>query len=176
MTSLVYESVTNLHLNAARADGATESNRTLPANTQDTRSAATLLMAAGAAALMVVASEFVDAWSEGGVLAGWMLLWVVAFASLALLARPARRVASLMDVSAREADQQMPLWHADVRRTYVGDDLDFSEVERAKNPLPLWHAEMRRAYIDGDLSRATHGIAVEDIRRYRHWPDAAGRF
>ena len=37
---------------------------------------------------MVVANQVIDTWSEGHLLAAWMVLWVVAFAALALLTLP----------------------------------------------------------------------------------------
>ena len=148
MTSFVHANDPTVHLGVQRVERAAQAARELQVGAKDMRGAASVLLAAGVAALVVVANQFVDAWSDGHMLAGWMLLWVVAFASLALLARPARRGAHRMPAAGARADSQ----------------------------LPLWHSELRRSYIDGDLSRAVNGIAVEDIRRYRHWPDTAGRF
>lgn len=59
------------------------------------RALAGMLLAAVIAALLVVADQVIDAWSDGHMLAGWVALWAVAFAALALLANPLRQVASL---------------------------------------------------------------------------------
>ena len=40
--------------------------------------------------LVVVANQVVDTWSEGHLLAAWIVLWTVAFAAIALLATPVR--------------------------------------------------------------------------------------
>lgn len=53
---------------------------------------ATLLLASVVAAVLVVAQQVIDAWSEGHLLAGWIALWTVAFAALALLASPSLRL------------------------------------------------------------------------------------
>ena len=45
---------------------------------------------------MVVANEVVDTWTEGHLLAAWILMWTVGFAALALLAAPARRAAAAL--------------------------------------------------------------------------------
>ena len=53
---------------------------------------ATLLLASVVAAVLVVAQQVIDAWSEGHLLAAWIALWTVAFAALALLANPSVRL------------------------------------------------------------------------------------
>ncbi|AVP56582.1 hypothetical protein [Pulveribacter suum] len=110
------------------------------------RGASSLVLAAVAAALMVVAAQMVESWTDGHLLAAWMVLWLVAFASLALLAAPARRAVVLLRQGARE-------WSAARRRAL--DD------ERT------WNAALHDARLMADLSRAMNGIAVEDLRRYR---------
>lgn len=52
-----------------------------------------MLLAAAMAALLVVAEQVIDTWVDGHLLAGWVALWTVAFAALALLATPMRRMA-----------------------------------------------------------------------------------
>lgn len=54
---------------------------------------AVLLSAALMAALMVVASQLSDSWSEGPMLGAWMLLWVLAMGAAVLFSTPARRAA-----------------------------------------------------------------------------------
>lgn len=71
-------------LASSRAAGKTEGSRTL----------AGMLLAAVLAALLVAADQVIDSWADGHLLAGWVALWVVAFAALALLAPPLRKVSS----------------------------------------------------------------------------------
>ena len=51
-------------------------------------------------ALLVVANQVIDTWTEGHLLAAWMVLWLVAFAALALLTAPARRAGVALRVPA----------------------------------------------------------------------------
>ena len=60
------------------------------------RTLAGMLLAAVMAALLVVADQVIDTWADGHLLAGWVALWTVAFAALALLAPPLRQVSTAM--------------------------------------------------------------------------------
>jgi len=55
-----------------------------------------LLLAASMAALMVVADQLIETWTDGHLLAGWVALWTVVFAGLALLASPLRQMAAFL--------------------------------------------------------------------------------
>ena len=57
------------------------------------RTLAGMLLAAVIAALLVVADQVVETWSDGNLLVGWVALWTVAFAAIALLAPHLRHVA-----------------------------------------------------------------------------------
>lgn len=61
---------------------------------QESKTLAGMLLAAAMAALLVVADQVISTWSDGHLLAGWVALWTVAFAALAFLASPLRRIAS----------------------------------------------------------------------------------
>ena len=50
-----------------------------------------MLLAATVSALLVVANQVIEAWTDGHLLMAWIALWAVAFAGLAMLARPAQR-------------------------------------------------------------------------------------
>src|SRR5438477_5157619 len=83
------------------------------------RAASSLLLSAIVAALLVVANQVVDTWTEGHLLAAWIVLWTVAFAALALLAAPARRAATSLRAAAKawnqrriEAAQDEQYWQA----------------------------------------------------------------
>ncbi len=60
------------------------------------RTLAGMLLAAAMAALLVVADQVIDTWTDGHLLAGWVALWTIAFAALALLAPPLRQVAAFL--------------------------------------------------------------------------------
>jgi len=64
----------------------------LSKDTEGSRTLAGMLLAAVMAALLVVADQVIDTWADGHLLAGWVALWTVAFAALALLAPPLRKV------------------------------------------------------------------------------------
>ena len=59
------------------------------------RTLAGMLLAAVIAALLVVADQVIETWTDGHLLAGWVALWTVAFAALALLATPLRHLTTL---------------------------------------------------------------------------------
>lgn len=56
----------------------------------DSKALAGMLLAAVLAALLVVADQLIDIWVDGHLLAGWVALWTVTFAALAVLAPPLR--------------------------------------------------------------------------------------
>ncbi|MDE2417253.1 MAG: hypothetical protein KGN32_05550 [Burkholderiales bacterium] len=76
----------------------------LSKDTEGSRTLAGMLLAAVMAALLVVADQVISTWADGHLLAGWVALWTVAFAALALLAPPLRQVTSaLASVYSRRA-------------------------------------------------------------------------
>jgi hypothetical protein len=93
MTSFVHTTYPTEHAGVVRATQAAETLKHAASGFEGTRGAAALLLAAIVSALLVVANQVIETWSEGGLLAAWMGLWLVAFAALALLAAPARRAA-----------------------------------------------------------------------------------
>ena len=46
--------------------------------------------------MLVVADQLIETWTDGHLLATWVALWIVAFATLALLATPLRQIASFV--------------------------------------------------------------------------------
>ena len=106
---------------------------------------ASMLLAAIVAALMVVANEVVDTWTDGHLLAAWIVMWAVAFAALALLAGPATRTVAGLRAAARR-------WKA-VRRQAAADE-------------QLWAVALTDARVMADISRAMSADAVRDIKAY----------
>jgi hypothetical protein len=109
------------------------------------RATASLLLAAIVSALLVVANQVIDTWTEGHLLAAWIVLWAVAFAGLALLAAPVRD-------AARAVRGAYARWHARaVQRTH---DEQF------------WQAALKDARIMADISRAMSATAMRDVKAY----------
>lgn len=134
MTSFVHVDHPTEHPGVARIERAAGAAKDLVRSFDGARGAATLMLAALVAALLVVANEVVETWTEGHLLAAWIVLWTVAFAALALFATPARRAG----VTVRDAVKRMV---ASYRQS----------VEDEK----LWQAALADARIMADLSRAT---------------------
>lgn len=109
------------------------------------RASATLLLAAIVAALMVVANQVIDTWTEGHLLAAWIVMWAVAFGALALLATPARRAVMTLRTGARR-------W-AVARKQAAQDE-------------KLWAIALTDARVMADISRAMSADAVRDIKSY----------
>jgi hypothetical protein len=93
MTSFVHIDHPTSHPGVTRFESAVVNAKAAVKGIDGGRTMATLLLAATVSALLVVANQVIEAWTDGHLLLAWMALWVVAFAALALLAAPARRLA-----------------------------------------------------------------------------------
>ena len=117
MTSFAQAHYPTEHPGVVRIERAGQNIKEAIGRFDATRSGASLLLAAIVAALVVVANQVVETWSEGHLLAAWIVMWTVAFAAMALLASPAKRaVISLRNgfarwnVARRQAAQDRELW------------------------------------------------------------------
>jgi hypothetical protein len=144
MSSFAHVEQPTQHAGVARVGRAIDAARSIANEFDGNRGAATLLLAAIVSALLVVANQVVDTWSEGHLLAAWVVLWTVAFASIALLAAPARRAAAALRLYAKEA--------AVARR-------------QAREDRRLWEVALTDARVMADLSRAM-ASASRDLRTY----------
>ena len=79
------------------------------------RSLAALLLAAALAALIVVADRLVSTWADGHLFAGWVFLWIVVLAGLALFAGTARRLAQRAMLGLDAWSQARAVARADAR-------------------------------------------------------------
>jgi hypothetical protein len=111
-----------------------------------TRSGASLLLAAIVAALMVVANQVIDTWSEGHLLAAWIVMWLVAFAALALLAAPAKRAAASLRAglkrwaaARRQAAQDRELWQLALTDARVMADLNCAMTVAASRDVKAYY-------------------------------------
>jgi hypothetical protein len=63
-----------------------------PVDVERTRGLTGMLLAAAVAALVVVADQLVSTWADGHLFLGWVAMWAVVFASMALFSGAARRL------------------------------------------------------------------------------------
>lgn len=145
MTSFVTPDFRTEHPGVVRAERAIATFRNATTAFEGARGTATLLLAAGVSALVVVASQVIDTWTDGHLLAAWIALWTVAFAGLAIFAAPAR-------IAARRLRAGLKSW-AEARRS--------AEADRK-----LWEVALTDARVMADISRAMTTQASRDVRGY----------
>lgn len=133
------------HPGVERAARVAEGFKALARSFDGSRATASLLLAAIVSALLVVANQLIDTWTEGHLLAAWVVLWTVAFAGLALLAAPATRAVRALR-SAHAA------WRS-------------RAIERHHDEQ-LWRAALKDARIMADISRAMSASAMRDVRAF----------
>lgn len=145
MTSFAHVDYPTEHPGVVRAENAAAALKSAASHFDSARGAASLLLAAVVSALLVVANQVIDTWSEGHLLAAWMVLWLVAFGALALLASPARRAG----VALRSAALS---WAENRRRA--------AEDERT------WQIALRDPRIMVELNHAMGVPTVKNIHPY----------
>ncbi len=145
MTSFVHVDQPTEHPGVARAERAAEAIQYAARNILSARGAAAMLLAAIVSAMLVVASQVIETWTEGHLLMAWIILWTVAFAGLALAARPARAAVHAVRAQLRRG--------AAARHAARQDDL-------------LWQLALTDARIMADISRAMSADAAGDARRH----------
>lgn len=79
------------------------------------RGLAAVLLAAVVAALLAVADRFVSNWTEGNLLAAWMVFWAIAFFAMAMFAGAARALAVRALSDWREMQGRMAAARADAQ-------------------------------------------------------------
>ncbi len=145
MTAFAHVEYPTEHPGVVRAENAAAALKGAAARFDGARGAASLLLAAVVSALLVVANQVIDTWSEGHLLAAWMVLWLVAFAALALLTSPARRAGVALCGSA--------LAWAETRR-------------RAAEDQRTWQVALKDPRIMAELNHAMGIPTVDSIRKY----------
>jgi len=78
------------HPGVARAERVVQNVRNITTGFNGPRSLSALLLAAVVAAFVVVADQMMDTWADGHLLAAWVALWAIGFATLGLFAGVAR--------------------------------------------------------------------------------------
>lgn len=145
MTAFAHVEYPTEHPGVVRAENAAAALKDVAARFDGARGAASLLLAAVVSALLVVANQVIDTWSEGHLLAAWMVLWLVAFAALALLSAPARRAGIELLAGAQR-------W-AENRR-------------RAAEDQRTWQVAMKDPRVMAELNHAMGIPTVNDLSKY----------
>ena len=133
MTSFVHVAQPTEHPGVIRAGRAADSIQHAAGDVFRPRSGATLLLAAFVLALLVVANQVVDTWAEGHLMLAWIVMWTVAFAALALAARPACAAVQGLRIRLRQS--------AATRHAAAQDDI-------------MWQLAMTDPRMLADISRA----------------------
>ena len=145
MTSFVHVEQPTEHPGIVRAGRAADSIKQAAHEVLSPRGAASMLLAAIVSALLVIANQVVDTWADGHLLLAWILMWTLAFAALALAARPARAVVQRVRTLSRK-------WAA-ARQAAVQDE-------------KMWQIALTDARVMADISRAMSSDAARDVRYY----------
>lgn len=149
MTSFVRIDYPQQHPGVSRAEAVIEAAGRLRQNFDGTRGIAALLLAAVVSGLLVLADRLVDSWVDGRLVAAWVMLWLVAFAALAVFAAPTRRLATLLvqrldawslRVARNRADER--LWATAQTDARVMADLK-AAVSRSELAVPRVAAALR---------------------------------
>jgi len=141
MTNFVHIDYPSRHPGVERFENAMAAAGKLRKGFDSTRGLAAMLLAAMVAALVVVADQLVDTWADGHLLAGWVVLWVVGFAAIALLADAARRVAS-------RSMKALDAWSHEVARKRADDR--------------LWELARKDVRVMADIQAAASRAEVQD--------------
>ena len=115
MASFVDIKYSTQHPGVARAESAFDAVRQLGHGVAGSRSLATLLLSAMAAAVMVVAYQVMDNVAEGHLMVIWIGMWAAAFAVLALLAGAASNLATRIKAGLDAWSRSMAQSRADQR-------------------------------------------------------------
>src|SRR3954453_19531252 len=91
MTSFVHVDYPQQHPGVVRAERVWARAQAFGRGLSASRGAAAMLLAAIVSALLVVANQVVETWTEGHLLAAWIVMWTVGFSALGLLAGATRR-------------------------------------------------------------------------------------
>lgn len=112
-----------------------------PMDSERSRGLAGMLLAAAVAALVVIADQLVSTWADGHLFLGWVAMWAVVFASMALLSGMARRLSQRvvrgLDAWARRRAEA----RAEARFMILAqrDHRMMAEFQRAKSQMEMAH-------------------------------------
>lgn len=181
MTSFVHVHYPAEHPGVARFAAVVSAAGEMRRGFDSTRGLGTLMLAAVVAALVVLADRAVDSWTDGGLMAAWVALWVVAFGAIALFAGTTKRMAAAVvegldawshSVAQRRADERLwasaqsdPRVMADLTAAIARSDVQVPGKTLAKTAVPAtatpwrslrqavesWRVSARAAQADAQL-------------------------
>jgi enamine deaminase RidA (YjgF/YER057c/UK114 family) len=133
MTSFVHTEYSTEHAAVVRAENLAARVQRAVKTFSASRATASLLLAAVVAALVVTANQMIETWTDGHLMAAWMVLWAVAFTASALLTSPVRSVVNAARVTLGAWQQR--------RREVAADHA-------------LWNLAQMDSRVMADISRA----------------------
>ena len=96
MISFVHATYPTQHSDVVRTESVAPAVRQPGQGLANRKGLAAMLLAAIVAGLLVTANQMIDTWSDGHLLAAWVILWAIGFAALGLFAGTARNLGSRM--------------------------------------------------------------------------------
>jgi len=94
MSTFVHTQFIQKHPGVERVEGIVAKYQAYSQPFEGAKGLAALLLGALVSALLVVANQVIDSWSDGHLMAAWIALWLVSFSSLALFDGPVRSISS----------------------------------------------------------------------------------
>lgn len=152
MTSFVHLEYSTQHPGVARVASAIGAAQQLRHGFSGTRSLATLLLSAIAAALMVVAYQVMDTVAEGHLLMLWIAVWAVAFAALVFFAGAARTLATRLK-------DGLDNWSRNLAEARADERLWSMAKSDARVMADLQTAQSRNEYFDDVAAKPASAAA-----------------
>lgn len=115
MSSLLHPSFAARHAGQTRTASAGAAIRGLRRGFDSTKGLSAMLLAAMVSALIVVAEQVLDTWTDGHLMVAWIALWLIGFAALALFAGAARNLAATVVTALDAWSQRVAQSRADAR-------------------------------------------------------------
>lgn len=153
MTSFVHIDYPTSHPGVDRFESAIAAAGQLRKGFNGTKSLAGVLLAAMVAALVVVADQLVDTWAEGHLMVAWVLLWVVAFAAIALLAPTTRHLSGKLL-------RGLDAWSRRIARARADDRL-WEIAQKDSRVMADLRAAMTRA--ESDMDTAVRVVTAHEV-------------
>ena len=93
MTSFIQPRYPAPHAGVERLESAATAVQAMRRGFDMTKGLSAMLLAAMVSAMVVVADQLMDTWADGHLMVAWVSLWLVGFATLAVFAGAARKLA-----------------------------------------------------------------------------------
>ena len=156
MTSFTHTTFSTEHAGINRVGSALDTVGQLGHGVSGARGLATVLLSAMVAAVIVVAYQVMDSVVEGHLLVGWLAMWAIVFAALAVFAGATRRMAARIKLGLDNWSQTIAEARADQRLWAMAraDARVMSDLQAA----------MSRQELNADLS-SSHIVAAKKAER-----------